>query len=187
MRNRKTLTVILFGLIFGISGAAYVKNKEHKRHPASIITKGPWQPIPIEKHLTLLKVEIGTPENIPESGNDDVTLTGRILVNRELSGDLNYNWDLPEGVHAVEGQVSDALANVKAGQVVELKLTVSGFNKEKQRLISLQAKGESGNLAMGNSAIIASRPEDTWEAVATDMKKSADEQLGTSRPSRGGK
>lgn len=184
MRNRTALTLIL-GLIFGISGAAYFSNKEKKRIPASVKEgKIPWVPAPVGKHLALLKVEIATPQNIPQEGNDDVELTGRVLVNQNLQGDLSYEWNLPEDVQIVEGQQSDTLAGVKMGQIVELKITVSGFNKEKQRLISLQASGSAGNQVLGNSAVVASRPEDTWEAVAPEMKKSADEQLGSGKSNR---
>ncbi|MBV2169818.1 MAG: hypothetical protein KUL82_14025 [Bdellovibrio sp.] len=186
MRNRTTLTVILFGLIIGISGAAYVKDKaKAQRHPSSVGDKKIWMPTPLGKHLALLKVEITSPESIPEAGSDEVTLTGRILVNQELQGDLSYSWSLPEDVQVVDGQVSDSFSNVKNGQIVEVKITVSGFNKEKQRLISLQASGKKGAEVLGNSAVVASRPEDTWEAVAPEMRQAAEAQLGTSKSDRG--
>lgn len=184
MRNRKTLTVLLLGLIFGISGAAYFKEKERaaKRGPASVEGKKiPWIPAPVGKHLALLKVEIAKPENIPDDGNEEVLLRGRILVNQDLEGDLKYVWNMPEGVQVVSGSVKDALANVKSGQIVDLSLTVTGFTKESQKLISLQASAARGELVLGGSAILPSRPEDTWEAVAPDMKRDAEEQLGTSK------
>lgn len=171
MRYRTTLGLILLGLVFGIAGAAHFKGA-HK-------TKAPWMPVPVGKHLALLKVEIATPESVPEAGNDEVTLKGRILVNRNLQGNLTYSWNLPEDVQAVEGAISESLANVKMGQVIEVAITVSGFNKEKQRLISLQTSGHLGNELLGNSAVVASRLEDTWEAVAPEMKKAAEEQLGS--------
>lgn len=185
MRNRTTLTVILFGLIIGISGAAYVKDKaKGQRQPASVSGKKIWMPTPLGKHLALLKVEITSPELIPESGPDEVTLVGRILVNQELQGDLSYSWSVPEDVQVLEGQISDSFANVKNGQIVEVKLIVSGFNKEKQRLISLQASGRKGEEILGNSAVVSSRPEDTWEAVAPEMRQAAEAQLGPAKSGR---
>lgn len=179
MRYRTALTLFL-GLIIGMSGAAYFSNKEKKRHPSSLKEgKIPWMPAPVGKHLALLKVEIAQPEVLPEAGSDEVTLTGRILVNQNLNSDLSYEWSLPEDVNLIDGQKSDTLSNVKMGQIVEVKITVSGFNKEKQRLISLQASGAQGHEFLGNSAVVVTRPEDTWEAVAPEMKKAADEQLGT--------
>lgn len=175
MRYRTALTLFV-ALIFGITGWAYVSNKDKKREPASVKSKF-WMPVPVGKHLALLKVEVA-PTEIPDSGNSDVNLVGRILVNQEMTSDLSYVWAIPEDVQVVEGQLSDSLANVKMGQIVEVRLTVSGFDKEKQRMISLQASGSRGEEKMGSSAVVVSRPEDTWESVAVEMKKAADEQLG---------
>jgi hypothetical protein len=183
MRNRSTLTVLLLGLLFGISGAAYFKQKERAhRSPASTEAKSriPWVPAPVGKHLALIKVEIAKPEVIPDAGDDEVVIHGRVLVTQNLASDLSYTWHLPDEVQVVSGIISDSLANVKMGQVVDLSITVKGFTKEHQRLISLQASANRGELVLGGSAVLASRPEDTWEAVAPDMKKSADEQLGPS-------
>ncbi|KHD88493.1 MAG: hypothetical protein OM95_08245 [Bdellovibrio sp. ArHS] len=176
MRYRTAVTLFI-GLIFAITGLAYISNKEKHREPASVKSKF-WMPVPVGKHLALVKVEVASSE-IPSSGNDEVHLIGRILVNQEMTGDLSYEWSVPEDVQVVEGHLSDSYANVKMGQIVEVKLTVSGFNKEKQRTISLQAYGARGEEKMGNSAVVVSRPEDTWESVASEMKKAADEQLGS--------
>ncbi|WP_374029519.1 hypothetical protein [Bdellovibrio bacteriovorus] len=153
-------------------------SKQKERTPASVVGgKVPWSPAPIGKHLALIKVELKSSE-IPESGSDETTFTGRILVTQDIEGDLNYTWSIPDDVTIVEGSLSESLPNVKKGQIVEVTLTVSGFNKEKQRLVTLQASGKRGQDLLGNSAILASRPEDTWEAVAPEMKRAAEEQLG---------
>lgn len=183
MRNRKTLTVLLLGLLFGISGAAYFKDKARSlnRGPASVGGKKiPWIPTPVGKHLALLKVEIANPEVIPDDGDEEVVIRGRILVNQDHQGDISYSWQLPQDVQLVSGNIKDSLANVEVGQIVDLSITVKGFTKESQKLISLQASATRGELVLGGSAVVASRPEDTWEAVAPDMKKEAEEQLGTS-------
>lgn len=185
MRNRTTLIIILFGVIFGIASTAYVKDKaKAQRQPASVKGKQFWMPAPAGKHLSLIKVDIQTEEQIPEYGTDQVTLKGRILVNQEVNGDLLFSWSLPEDVELVEGETTGSVSNLKMGQIIDVNLTVSGFNKEKQRLISLQASGHKGQELLGNAATIVSRPEDTWESVAPEMKKAADEQLGTESKSR---
>lgn len=184
MRNRKTLTVLLLGLIFGISGAAYFKEKNRSatRGPSSVGGKKiPWVPAPVGKHLALLKVEIAKPAMIPEDSDEEILIQGRILVSQDLQGDLKYSWTLPADVEVVSGPLSDSLSAVKAGQIVDLSITVRGFTTEAQKLISLHASAARGELVLGNSAILPSRPEDTWEAVAPEMKKDAEEQLGTSK------
>ncbi|WII70807.1 hypothetical protein QJS83_10080 [Bdellovibrio sp. 22V] len=114
-------------------------SNQKERAPASVVGgKVPWSPAPIGKHLALIKVELKSSE-IPESGSDETTFTGRILVTQDIEGDLNYTWSIPDDVTIVEGSLSESLPNVKKGQIVEVTLTVSGFNKEKQRLVTLQA------------------------------------------------
>lgn len=187
MRARTVLSVILLGTIFGIASGAYFKNKEQlSRQPSSLQKSRMWMPAPVGKHLALIKVKIESPETIPEAGDDEVTLTGRILVNQDIHGELSYTWAVPEDVSIIQGPLTGLLAASQAGEVFEVKLTVRGFNKEKQHLISLNASGIHGGERLGNSAVITSRPEDTWESVAPEMKRAAEEQLGSSsRPRRG--
>lgn len=183
MWNRKLVAVTVAGLLIGISGMAL--QEEVKRKPSSAAT-AKWTPAPLGKHLAPVKVEIQKVENIPTSGNDEVEIVGRLFVHQEINSDLSFSWTLPEDVQLVEGLLSDSLPNVQMGQIVEVKLTVTGFNSEKQRMISLQAWAQKGDTRIGNSAITVSRPQDTWEAVAAEMQDSADEQLGrkTKRPRR---
>ncbi|UOF00249.1 hypothetical protein [Bdellovibrio reynosensis] len=182
MWNRTTLTVLSLGLAVGVFGGNFFLSKNQSERKPSSVTH--WKPAPMGKHLALLKVEIAQPEIIPEEGSEEVTLLGRILVNQKMDSDLTYSWTLPEGVEVIEGNISDTLSSVHTGQIVEVRLVVSGFNREKQRLISLEANGAQGTRAMGNSAVLASRPEETFEAVAPELKKSAEEQLGTEFKSR---
>ncbi len=183
MWNRKLIAVTVVGLLIGISGMAL--QNEVNRKPSST-TAAKWTPAPLGKHLAPVKVEIQSLENIPTSGSEEVQLVGRLFINQEINGDLSFSWTLPEDVQVVEGQLSDSYSNVQVGQIVEVKLTVTGFNSEKQRIVSLQAWAQKGESRVGNSAIAVSRPQDTWEAVAAEMQESADEQLGrkSTRPRR---
>lgn len=177
MWNRTKLIILTLGLATGAVGMSLLSSHQTvSRGPSSMPQ---WKPAPLGKHLALLKVEIQKPEVIPEDGDGEVTLIGRILVNQKMDSDLTYNWNLPEGVSVIDGHQQDTMAGVQMGQIVEVKLVVSGFNRQQQRLISLEATGAQGNRAMGNSAILASRPEDTFEAAAPELKQMAEEQLGT--------
>lgn len=178
MRKRKIVfTAAFMTLALGASLFSFSGNSE-ERSPAAA-SKTSWRPLPVGKHLAAFHVELKTENEIPEDADDEVSLVARILVNQDLQSDFNYSWSLPEGVSVVEGEVSDSLANVKAGQVVELKLTVVGFSKEKQKMISLGVKARAGNEVLGNSALIVSRSEDTLEAEAPELRRSAEAQLGS--------
>ncbi|AHZ85834.1 hypothetical protein AB1A81_00890 [Bdellovibrio bacteriovorus] len=177
MRNRKIAFTAILSLLAGISVYSFTAKTEDRK-PAST-AKSTWRPAPVGKHLALFHVELKSEDEIPESGTDEVILVGRVLVNQTLQGDLAYTWSLPEGVSVVDGITSDTLSGVKVGQVVELKLTVVGFSKEKQKAISLAVKALAKEEVLGNSAVIVSRNEDTMEATAPGMKRSAEEQLGS--------
>ncbi|AFX99887.1 hypothetical protein [Bdellovibrio bacteriovorus] len=177
MWNRKIAITSVLSLLVGVSVFSFA-GKSENRTPAST-GKSTWRPAPVGKHLALFHVELKSEDEIPESGSDEVNLVGRVLVNQTLQGDLAYTWSLPEGVSVVDGITSDTLSGVKIGQVVELKITVTGFSKEKQKAISLAVKALAQEEVLGNSAVIVSRNEDTMEATAPDMKRSAEEQLGS--------
>ncbi|MEN0058229.1 MAG: hypothetical protein AAGB31_05295 [Bdellovibrio sp.] len=177
MRKRTALTLIL-GLLLGIAGVAYIKQPptlSSRKAPLLMPSRQP-----SGKHLAMFKLEITTEESIPESGTDVVHLVGRVAINQELSAGGTYAWSLPEGVEVVSGSLTDALPTDNLSNVIELHLFVSGFNKETQKLISLQVSGQRGQQVLGGSALIASRPEDTLEATAAEMRQRAEEQLGPS-------
>lgn len=180
MRKRKIVVLSILGFGIGMYGAAYYsQSSAASRLPASILSdrSSSWIPTPMGKHLALFQVELASTP-IPDNNSEEVEIKGRILVNQEMQGDLSYVWDIPEGVELVEGQLTDAFAQVQKGQIVEVRIVVTGFSKESQKLIGLQATGKKGSETLGGSALLASRPEDTWEAVAPEMKKAAEEQFG---------
>lgn len=183
MRHRTTLVIALTGVLLGLGiGASKVISfnslQSPSRSPASAVAMNSnWKPLPLGKHLALIKTELTQPEFIPEEGQDEVTLNGRIYINQSIADGISYTWNLPDGVEIVRGNLRNTIEDAKMGEAIEVSISVRGFNKEKQRLIFLKASGKHGGEILGNSSTIASRPEDTWEAVAPEMKKAAEEQL----------
>lgn len=182
MRYRTTLAVTFLGLLLGLGiGAGKIfpamNHQTDSRTPASVLKQKSWRPLPLGKHLALIKTELEQPELIPNEGDDEVTLNGRIHINQTITGGISYNWVLPEEVEVVSGDLSNTIEDIKMGEVIAVSIKVRGFNKEKQRLIFLKASGKHGGEFLGNSSTIASRPEDTWESIAPEMKKAAEEQL----------
>ncbi|MFM6929652.1 MAG: hypothetical protein ACKOX6_14380 [Bdellovibrio sp.] len=177
MRKRTKLVLIAASMILGFSGMAAYKTSQ-TRNPTA---QAKWIPQELGKHLAPIKAKILPLEQTPESGDHEVTLIGHISVNGPVDSDLSYAWTLPDGVSVVEGVLNNQLANVQPGQTVELKITVMGFSKEHQSQVSLKASVRKGPLEMGASALISSRPEDNWEAVAPEMQKAAEKELGTEK------
>ncbi|MDG0814771.1 hypothetical protein [Bdellovibrio svalbardensis] len=172
----RAIVIAATGLLLGITGMALLQ-KTPSRNPAST-HKAKWIPQESAKHLAALKVELSTEKAIPESSDAEVTLIGKITLQQNAQSEVTYSWTLPEGVEVLEGDLSDSFPNVTAGKTIEVKLIVSGFSKEKQSLIALQSSVIASGVQLGGSAVITSRPEDTWEAVAPQMQQAAEENLG---------
>ncbi len=179
MRNRK-ITLLLLAVALGVGMTFYSTNQ--KRQPAS---SQRWRPLPIGKHLSAFQIEIQA--QVPESSDDEATILARVRVMQNLEGDLRYQWNLPLEVDVVEGQIEDSFAVPGAGQIVELPLKLRGFSKEGQKTLSLDVEGYQKDQTVGGSAVVVSRSEDTLEAVAPELKRSAEEQLGPVAPHRGRK
>jgi hypothetical protein len=175
MRLRAIKTFLLVGSIFGIATLAYYGDKDKKeRSPASAQPKKLWVPAPIGKHLALVKVDISALDFVPESGDGEVTLLGRLTLTQKPTTGLNYRWHLPPDVQIVNGLPFAENLNVEPGQVFEVEIRVRGFNKESQKRISLQAYAKRGGQTLGASALLVSRPEDTYEASAPSVREAVE-------------
>ncbi|MNL02435.1 hypothetical protein D3C87_1229440 [compost metagenome] len=167
------------GLVCGTVTKALLSSPERQVASPTRATK--WMPSEHNKMLAPLKVEISKLEFIPETDETSVEIVGRLTLAQTLGSQVDYTWNLPEGVSLLEGQMSDSLQGMVKGQTAELKIVVTGFSKLQQRTISLSASSLAGDQRLGNSAILVSRPEDTFEAGAPDLNQQAEEQLGSSR------
>lgn len=129
------------------------------------------------KSLSAVRVEIRPVGEIPENGADEVTLEGSIIVNQTPpNGILNYEWHGDDGVEWVDGSASDQLYEVKAGDLRVLRATVRGFGKEFSRVVRLEVKFDNKDVQVGNSAIVHTRPEDSFEFVAPAIKMQVDRE-----------
>ncbi|MNJ93479.1 hypothetical protein D3C87_111610 [compost metagenome] len=168
--------VIGVGLGYSVSSLWSATTNKTPRNPSSAVM-GKLQPLKIGKHLAVITTEIVPPAEIPETADQETEIIGRITLQQGIDSDLEYEWNLPSGVTLIEGTLSDGLAEVPVGQTVQLRLNVTGFSKEYQQVISLQAHAIKGGMRFGNSALLTSRPEDTLESIAPQLKEEAEKQL----------
>lgn len=170
MQNRTVKIFLLMALIVGLAGAAYQKEKAQQKRSAASISNKIWLPTPSGKHLAAVKVDIENLSEIPESGDAEVVLKGRVLVNINSNSGVSYQWHLPSEVKIVRGDVSSKIVNTQKGEVVITEIAVQGFNRESQKKISLQATVSRGQEILGGTSLIVSRPEETLEAKAPMMR-----------------
>jgi hypothetical protein len=162
-----------------MGATALISKEGGRRGPASLYKSPVRLPAKAEKHLALFKVSIESTEPAPEAGEQETKLIGHILFNQETNQAVSYRWSLPESVQLVVGEMENTIEPRAIGETIDLPIIVRGFTKEKQMRIALQAQGHAGNQLLGGSALVVSRPEDTWESIAPEMKRSADEAAET--------
>jgi hypothetical protein len=119
------------------------------------------------KHLSIVQVAVQAPDGIPDSENQEVVLVGWVRLNQPIDQDVHFRWELPSGVHIVEGQDQDSWSGMKAGETAETRLRVTGFSQESMKLVVLQGFVTNGEAEFGNSAVITSRPEDSYDMLAS--------------------
>lgn len=176
--------MFVLGLGSGVITSALFKKSPDQRLPASPNSR--FQPFEYAKSMAPIRVEIAKGIAVPESSEDELLITGRIVTTRPLEGSLSYTWTVPHGVEVLEGEVHEELSGVKQGQLIELKLRVKGFSKEQQNSIALEASSALEGMRIGNADIILSREEDSLESLAPSLRREAQEQLApqADRPAR---
>ncbi len=131
----------------------------------------------LSKGLSAVRVEVETLEEIPLNASEEITLRATVIVNQPPpNGVLNYEWHAQEGVQWLEGPVSGQLQDMKAGESRLITATVRGFSKEYSRLVRLDVRFDGIESQIGNSAVVHSRPEDSFEYVAPIIKMQVDQE-----------
>ncbi len=125
------------------------------------------------KSLAPLSVQIAPLQDIPEFDDQEVTLNGFVTANAYTGSVVQYHWDLPAGVSVLSGDINGSFSNIKSGDTFEVELRVTGFSREVGKHIILGAKVKHGEDELGHSALIASRPEDSMEYIAPQMREYA--------------
>lgn len=121
------------------------------------------------KQLAALAVQVPSLESVPETDGEQVHIIGYITAHATNGSAISYHWDLPAGVAIVAGDVDGILSDMKSGDTTELEIVVTGFSREVGKHIILGAKVRRGQDELNHSALVASRPEDSMEYVASQM------------------
>lgn len=87
----------------------------------------------------------------------------KLTALKNISDGLTYKWRIPAHVKLLEGNRAGQIPNLKAGEVIELKIKLSDFSKESRRYISLKVHGTSNSLQLKKEMLLSSRMEDAIE------------------------
>ena len=86
-----------------------------------------------------------------------------------VSGELQYQWILPDGVEHVAGELSDSWPNIQPGQTAQTTISLLSFSKNSvPRTIVLQVSGQGPTARIGG----------TMTFSTYDLAKMAEEVTG---------
>lgn len=176
---RNLIVTTVCGISFGAIGMHfYAQHQENGfRDLASIgpsLDKLPGAALIQSKHLALISVRLEAPQEIPVDSQDSVELNGTVTLNHSGgSQDVQIDWNLPEDVRVLRGEVHFQISQMLPGKTYPVSLLVQGFNKTDKKVISVSASTFRNGLKIGNSSLVSSRPEDSMEFIAPKMSESA--------------
>jgi hypothetical protein len=164
--------ITIFALVLASTGIAFIERFDSdsftpERNIASTLKMQRM----MGKHLAPVTVQIDPDARIPDNDEQEMKITGYVTINTAVDGDVNYEWDLPEGVTRVSGDLKGSFTNMKPGETAAVAIYVTGFSKEDLKQIVLISKIKHGGDILGHSALISSRPEDSMEYIASDMRE----------------
>lgn len=126
------------------------------------------------KHLAFVQASLESPESIPETAGRSLILKGKIILTQSSAIAAKYKWILPEGVYVVRGNIEGALDHTRVNVEQEVQIEVTGFDQTEKRVITLEARAKTNDQVYGATAVLSSRPQDSMEYLARDMKDSVD-------------
>lgn len=180
----KSISIVAFGFVAGYVGMHYLSQRTQLQS-ASYASKAK-NPIHMGKQHLLTSVKIQTPENMPQVDTEEVTLIGYVTLHQPTDRPLYWEWILPNGVTVVKGDAKDYEANPVPGKTYLTEITVTGFSKEEKKTLTLQGYIETDSARSGNSYVVSSDPESSFEYIAPELKSEVDADREIASQDEGG-
>ncbi|OFZ28695.1 MAG: hypothetical protein A2622_06305 [Bdellovibrionales bacterium RIFCSPHIGHO2_01_FULL_40_29] len=158
----KSFSVILIGAFMGYSTVHYFQKASAPNRYLASMTMSKMASEQFTKTIFDIKVKEST---IGLDDSDVSELIVSLETFKPLPPGLPFNWNLPEDVQIVEGNISGVIPEMGANQIENFVLKVKGFNKQKKSYISFSIKGEVENIKINREILMSSRPEDSFEYV----------------------
>ncbi|MBX3039791.1 MAG: hypothetical protein KF789_03650 [Bdellovibrionaceae bacterium] len=188
----RILMIAVFGLVTGALCTHFItKGAALDRQPASTPHGGSFAKSRINsKSLSVIQVALQAPQGIPAYEQDDVTLVGWVRLNQQLEEPLQFKWEIPDDVVVIEGETTGSWGSVRKGEALEVRLKIRGFSQEMLKMVALHGFIQAGPTQFGNSALLTSRPEDSYEIMTGEASPAS---VGTQKvrtaspPAEGGR
>lgn len=164
---KKIFVIAVIGVSLGITAGIFMKttgksSSNSLRQPSSLSGK----------HQRLFDVLVKAPQGIPSSDEKDLELQASITLLQPLKGEVHFQWVLPDGAQIFEGEVSDSVAELPAGQVLTKKIVLQGVSTEdSNKLVTLQVWMDVDGVKLGGAGVFATKENEVQVPSAWTSSK----------------
>lgn len=179
----KSSVVTIAGLAMGYFGTLVYKNYQADQNPNRFIASAPMAKLAsIQNAQQLFEIRSRT---VSVAQTQDETSTVKVVITPydNYNNELNFNWELPEDVRVISGEVQGTIQKFEKHKPIELTLDVTGFSKEKRNYISFKISGMLNHLPVSQDILVTSRPEDSFEYL---VQKNAEIEEKTKKSTKSG-
>ena len=161
----KSTCVIAIGAVFGYSAVKFVNQPNENNRGLASLTFSKLGSEQFAKSLFQIKI---TNETLAENKDETSVIYVNVEALKTFPDGLVYNWNLPDTVTVIEGDVAGALSGLSSHEVKEFRLKVKGYSREVRNFISFTVKGNLDNKPIERDVLVSSRPEDSFEYVVQE-------------------
>lgn len=187
MSLKKLLILSIAGAVFGVN--VWLLQNHSTRKPAAVISMPPlpvkpWSHSPFGKMNQSMTVTIVPVGGIPDSDDQELTLKAEVTLHRDIVGDAEFKWDLPDDVEVVSGHINDVWPNLKAGQTATTEISLLKVSKQKLKTVNLMVSADGGDVKYASSGSFATREKlnDSKEANQSSELSSGIMKVGNDSP-----
>lgn len=146
-----------------------------------------------------IRIHLYSPRGLALRGHEATQVQALVQLTQSIDQPLDFEWQLPEGVEVVQGDMRGTLNDLRRGQIYRVAVVVTGLGvKELPRNISLTVSTRINNQKIAATGVFAShdlqpdgsrraRREKSRDPASWFSKSSSDEdeEIPLVRPPRG--
>lgn len=106
-----------------------------------------------------------------ESNSEKVQISADVSLPFDFNDKLFFRWKLSQDVFLVDGEITGQLVGLKANEVRNISISVTGFSRENNHHVGFQIYGIKNGKTIFADALVASDLENTFENTVQNVEK----------------
>lgn len=160
MSIKKLILTALAGTIVGVN--VWILNSRTDRKPSSVVSipplpVKPWSHSPFGKMNQSMTVTITAPQGIPSSDDQEILLRAEVTLHRDVPGNVEYRWELPDGAEVISGHLVDVWPNLQAGQTAVTEISLLKVSSAQLKTVSILVSADDTSARYAASGSFATR------------------------------